>query len=317
MWWDTATGTGRRKDGAKQMRNTKILVFMGSAVFLSLTLSAVAAPVEIVGTLQNVDGVSLSGIITVIQETPHVTFTHHEVDKSGLFKIAIDSEGELVLHASARNHPPAEHVIAAGTTGVVTVNFVLALGQDVEVKVVDALGQAVPGAELRVRYHEPHKPIRRLSDEPGELTDGDGLLLLRDVGIQVPFFVDVLAPNYPPASSKLTKLEVGDVQMEDIVLGEPGTTVVAKLLDKAGDPVPDVSVTLLADPAGLPEESRGSWLHSRGFRQRAVTSDLGNVRFTGVPPGRVIVRVKTLTDSTEQRAVAVSDQELQVSLVLP
>ena len=138
------------------MRNTKIRVFMGSAVFLGLTVSAMAAPLEIKGTLQNVDGVPLSGIITVIQETPHVTFTHHEVDKSGLFEIAINSEGELVLHASAPYHPVDERVIAAGTTGVVTVNFVLPLGQDVQVKVVDALGQGVPGAELRIRYHEPH-----------------------------------------------------------------------------------------------------------------------------------------------------------------
>ena len=52
-------------------------------------------------------------------------------------------------------------------------------------------------------------------------------------------------------------------------------------------------------------------------QKRAVTSDLGNVRFIGVPPGRVIVRVKTPTDSTEQRAVAVSNQELRLSLVLP
>ena len=136
------------------------------------------------------------------------------------------------------------------------------------------------------------------------------------MGIQVPFVVDVLAPNYPPASSKRTKLAAGDTLMGDIVLGEPGAIVVVELLDKAGDLVPNVSVTLLADPAGLPEESRGSWLHSRAFRQRAVTSDLGNVRFIGVPPGRVIVRVKTPTDSTEQRAVAVSNQELRLSLVL-
>ena len=246
-----------------------------------------------------------------------MTFTSHDVDKSGLFEIVIDSERELVLHAAALNHPPAEQILPAGTTGVVTVNFMLPLGQNVQVKVVDALGQGVPGAALLVRYHELEKPVRRVSDDSGELTDGDGSLLLRDVGIQVPFIVDVLAPNYPPASSKLTKLAAGDTQMEDIVLGEPGATVVVELLDKTGDPAPDTWVTLLADPAGLTAESRGSWLHPRAFHQRAVTSPLGNARFTGVPPGRVIVRVKTPTDSTEQRAVAVSNQELRLSLVLP
>lgn len=295
----------------------KTLVFIGSAVFLNLTVAVAAAPVEIVGTLQNADGVSLSGVITVIQETPHLTFTHHEVGKDGLFEIAIDSEGELVLHASAPSHPVDEIVIPAGTTGSVTVNFTLPLGQDVQVKVVDAAGQGVPGAELRVRYHEPHKPMRRVSDDPEELTDSDGGLILRDVGIQVPFVVDVLAPNYPPVSSKLTKLDAENTQMEDIVLGEPGAGVVVELLDKAGNPVPDAWVTLLADPAGLPEKARGSWLHSRAFRQRAVTCALGKVRFAGVPPGRVIARVKTSIGSTKQRAVAVSNQKLRISLISP
>ena len=56
--------------------------------------------------------------------------------------------------------------------------------------------------------------------------------------------------------------------------------------------------------------------HGRRYYRRERTSFLGNARFTGVPPGRVIVRVKTPTDSTEQRGVAVSNQELQLSLVL-
>ena len=79
----------------------------------------------------------------------------------------------------------------------------------------------------------------------------------------------------------------------------------------------DAWVTLLAAPAWLPDAARGSWLHHRAFRQRAVASALGNGRFTGVPPGRIIVRVKTPTDSVEQREVAVSNQELRLSLTMP
>ena len=85
------------------------------------------------------------------------------------------------------------------------------------------------------------------------------------------------------------------------------------LVDKAGNPVSGASILLLADPAGLPAEARGSWLHHRAFRQRAVTSSLGNVRFTGVPPGRIIVRAKTAAAALEHRGTAVSDEELQVS----
>ena len=266
---------------------------------------------------QDVNGKSLSGTITVIQETPNLIFTHHQVDDTGALEFTANSTGQLLLHARAPQHPTAEHVIPAGTGGPVTVNFALPLGQNVKVRVVDSAGNGVPGAALRVRYDEPEKPTRRVAFETDDLTDGDGYLLLQNVGIQVPFVVDVLAPNYPPASSKLTKLNAGAAQMQDIALGQPGATVVVGLNDKAGNPVSGAGVMLLADPAGLPAESRGSWLHQRAFRQRAATSSLGNVRFTGVPPGHIIVRVKTASDTIEHRGTAVSNQELQVSLVLP
>ena len=221
-----------------------------------------------------------------------------------------------MLHAVAPHHPTAERVIPAGTSGPVTVGFALPLGQDVQVRVVDAEGRGVPGAALRVRYHEPGKPLRRVAFETEDLTDGNGRMMLRDVGIEVPFVVDVLAPHYPPISSERTRLAAGKTEMEDIVLGKPGATVVVGLVDKAGNPVSGAGVMLLADPAGLPAEARGSWLHHRAFRQRGVTSSLGNVRFSGVPPGRIIVRVKTADAALEHHGTAVSDQELQVSLVL-
>ncbi len=102
--------------------------------------------------------------------------------------------------------------------------------------------------------------------------------------------------------------------MEDIVLGEPGASVVVNLVDKDDSPFSGVAVTLLADPAGISAEAKGSWLHHKSFRQRAVTSSLGNVRFSGVPPGRIIVRAKTPAESLEQRAIAVTNQELRLTL---
>ena len=252
----------------------------------------------------------------MIQEVPHLSFTTHEVEEDGLFRFTSDYQGELVLHVAATGHPPAERVVPAGSTGVMTVNFTLPLGQDVQVRVIDAEDSAVEGAELRVRYHEPEKPARQVSFERTERTDGDGRILLRDVGIQVPFVVDVLAPHYLPASSRLTKLEDGETQMEDIVLGEPGGTVMVELLDDKQLPVPDTWVTLLADPAGLPTKDQDSWLHHRAFRQRMVTSPLGNVRFTGVPPGRILLRVKTGTRSAQKQAIALSKKEIRVSLEL-
>lgn len=61
-------------------------------------------------------------------------------------------------------------------------------------------------------------------------------------------------------------------------------------------------------------DERGSWLHHRAFRQERFTSSMGNVRFTGVPPGRIIARIKTADGTTEQRAVVSSGQELDITL---
>lgn len=292
-----------------------IVVFL---VLIVVLVNTVAASVEIVGTLQNVNGFALPGKVTVIQEEPHLRFTTYEVEEDGLFRFTSDSMGALVLHAVAMDHPPAEQVIAAGTTGIITVNFTLPLGQNVQVRVVDSEGKAVQGAELRVRYYEPEKFARQVSFEREERTDGNGQILLRDVGIGVPFVVDVLVPHHLPVSSALIMLAAGETQMEDIVLGEPGATVIVELRNELdGSPVPDTWITLLADPAGLPAEHHDSWLHHRAFRQRAVSSALGNAQFTGVPPGRVLVRVKTETDVIQEWADTVSDQEHRIVLRVP
>ncbi len=89
------------------------------------------------------------------------------------------------------------------------------------------------------------------------------------------------------------------------------------VLDKDGKPVRDAGVMLLADPAGLSSESKGSWLHHLAFRQWAVTSALGNARFAGVPAGRILVRVKTSDGTWQQQGVAASNEELRLTLKMP
>lgn len=284
------------------------------AVLLLLAAAASAAPVEIAGTLRDTNGDFLSGTIKVFQEGRQIRVTDHQVDATGNFRIASDAGGGIVVYAEAPGHPPAEKAIPAGTAGFFPLNFVLPLGQDVRGRVIDARGKSVPDASVQVRYHEPGKPIRRVSFNGDNRTDAGGRFLLRGVGIQVPFHVDVYAPDYVAASSKRTKLAAGAATMDDIVLGERGASVVVNLLDKSGAPVSGSDVMLLADPAGLSAEARGSWLHHKSFRQRAATSARGSVRFSGVPPGRIIVRAKTPAESVEQRAVAVSAQELRLTL---
>ena len=299
------------------MQNKKIHHLTRCAIgfyFFSLLCSAAASPVEIVGTLRNSNGTALSGQVSVFQEVPHLTVAHYQTDATGSFSIASNSQGDLVIHASARHHASVERVIASGTSGTVTLNIVLPVAQDIEGRVVDASGNGVPDAAVRVRYHEPDKPVRCVGFNRDERTDGDGRFLIRDVGIQVPFVVDVLASDYPPVSSKRTKLAAGETKVDAIVLAKRGAVVVVQVLDKADTAASDVRVILLADPAGVDADARGSWLHHRAFRQRGFTSSMGNVRFTGVPPGRIIARIKTADGTTEQRAVVSSGQELQVTL---
>lgn len=288
------------------------------AVFVSLAGATLAEPVEIVGTLRSANGVPLSGQISIFQEVPHLIATHHTVDKTGSFKIASDSRGGLVIHGAANGHASVETVIPSGATGVVSVDFALPPARDLQGRVVDSLGSGVPAAAVRVRYHEPGKPVRRVSfdDAEEQLTDGDGRFLLRDVGINVPFVVDVLAPDYVPTSSGQLRLAAGEVKEDEVViaLDKRGASVVVQVLDKEDRAIGDAGVTLLADPAGLGSENRGSWLHPRAFRQRGVTSPLGNVRFRGVPTGRIIVRVKTADSAAEQRAVVSEGQELRLTL---
>ena len=283
-------------------------------IFFSLIGTVAAAQVEIVGTLRNPDGTSLSGQISVFQEFPNLVANYYQVDKTGEFHITGNFQGEFVIHAAARHHASAEQVIPSGTAGAFAVNFVLAAGQAIEGRVVDGLGNGVPDAVVQVRYYEPDKPVRRLLFGQDERTDGDGGFLIPDVGIQVPFVIDVLAPDYPPASSKRVKLAAGTTKLDDIVLGDKGGTVVVNVADKADSAVSGMTVMLLADPAGLGADTRGSWLHHRAFRQRGVTSSLGNVRFAGVPPGRIIARIKTADGTAEQRIVVTSGQELRITL---
>ena len=66
-------------------------------------------------------------------------------------------------HPCDRKGPrSAETVVSSGISGTVTLNIVLPLAQDIEGRVVDSSGNAVPDAAVRVRYHEPGKPVRRV-----------------------------------------------------------------------------------------------------------------------------------------------------------
>lgn len=111
-------------------------------------------------------------------------------------------------------------------------------------------------------------------------------------------------------------MAAGEAKEDEVViaLDKRGASVVVQVLEKEERAVRHAAVTLLADPAGLGAEARGSWPCPQAFRKHGVTSRLGNVRFRGVPPGRIIVRVKTVDSATEERAVMSEGQELRLTL---
>ena len=290
-------------------------------ICLAFMMPAIEArTVEIMGALQEVGGKPISGIITLFHAPPNPVSESYEVE--GDFHIATDAEGELLVHVMAEDHPSEDHpseerIVAATVTGRVTMNFSLPPGQDVRGRVVDLGGNGVPGATVRVHYDEPGKPTRRVTFAPDSRTDGNGEFQIRAVGVQVPFYIDVLAPGHAPTQSKRLKLAAGDTKLEDIVLTEPEAVVVVTVIDKTGAAVRGAAVTLFADPANYPQTARGSWLLPRGFHQRAVTSPLGNARFAGVHPGRVLVRVKTDESKSETIATVVGGAEFPLTLILP
>ena len=151
---DTVTWIG--KDGRNDMKN-KILFACGTTLLL-ISASLVASDVLIVGTLQSSDGSDLAGTIAVITGAPDITVSNHQVE--GGFEIEADSTRGLIVHARSNGRPTDEASIPAGSSGTVALDFTLPEGRSVKGRVVNSTGNGVQGAAIRVRYHEPEKPLR-------------------------------------------------------------------------------------------------------------------------------------------------------------
>ena len=172
------------------------------------------------------------------------------------------------------------------------------------------------GATVHIRYHEPGRPPRLVRYEDGISTDGDGVFRADVVGVDIPFYLDVHAPYYLAVTSDLIELPVGRTSVPDIVLDDPVGTVVVSIVDGNGVAVQDATVILLADVSELPERSYDSWLHHDSYQHEGVSSVLGNVRFTGVPPGTFEVEVSLADRTAVEEATAVADQETRITVEL-
>lgn len=286
------------------------------AVLLCAASGAAGQTVDLVGSVRNASGDPLSGNIDIIEEGPELAVTSHVVGDDGEFQISVATRYGIVAHASAAGHPPDERYLPPGTQGVVPVDFVLPLGQDLTGRIVDQQGFGVPEAIVHVRYHEPSRVLRRAAFHEFEPTDGDGYYLLRDVGIDVPFFVDVHAPGFVPVSSKRFKRPEGDTELEDIVLGPHGATVLVQVLDLGSIPVSGAEVVVLADPAGYEAGEHESLLHGRAYAQQQQSSTFGNVRFAGVPPGRIRIHAWTPSGESKREERVGEGESLRVTMTI-
>lgn len=282
-------------------------------VCLAFIMPAIEArTVEIVGVLQDAGGQRLSGIISVFHAPPNSIPESHEIERD--FRISIEAEGGIGTSCRCRGPSFRRTHRARSGYGSRHDEFQFATRAGCWCPPGDLRRNGVAGATVRVHHHEPGKPTPRVTFEPDSHTDGNGEFLVHDVGIDVPFNIDVLAPGHAPTQSGRQKLAAGESELADIVLTKPEALVLVRLRDKIGDPIRGASVTLLVDPANYPQTARGSWPFPRGFRQRAKTSSLGNARFSGVHPGRVRVTVET--DDGKAEAITTVVQGVESSLTL-
>ena len=88
-------------------------------------------------------------------------------------------------------------------------------------------------------------------------------------------------------------------QIESVVIGSIGATVVVHVTDEGGASVNDVGVALVANPSGYKTDEYGSLLHGNAYTQTKQSSSFGNARFNGVPPGEI--RIHAWTRNREGR----------------
>lgn len=263
--------------------------FYLASVGLCSSMAITGQSVDISGIIRNASRDPLHGIVAIFEEGPDLVVTSYAVDDEGEFRVFARTQHGALVRVSAEGHPPDERYLPPGTSGRMQVEFNLPDAQDLSGRVIDLNGRGVGNVAVHVRYHEPDRPPRRAAFHDFHRTDGDGYFKLSDVGINIPFFVDVHVSGYRPVSSERMVREEGHTDVGEIVLEEEGATVVVRLHDRDGAPIRGAQVILLADPAGYRSYERGSLLHSRAFNQRAITSAFGNARFSGVPVGRIRV----------------------------
>ncbi len=291
----------------------------GSIAAMGICASMIVAgqSVEIAGSLRSTDGEALGGTVEIIEEGLELTVTAYIVDRGEDFRISAQTKDGILVCVTTHGRPPFERFLPPGTSGNLRLDVEFPEAQRLSGRVSDGAGNGISGATVHVRYHEPDQPLRRAAFHVFHRTDRDGTFQLNDVGVGVPFFVDIHIAGYRPKSFGPLIREIGHTDVGNLVLDEDGGTVVVHLHDRNGSTVQGARVVLLADPAGYRSHERGSLLHGRGFHQRAETSPSGTARFGGVPPGRIRIHAVTPHGETRFQGVVAATQTVEIQLAVP
>ncbi len=298
---------------SEPIRATAALVV--GVLFTSMVVAGQS--VEISGSLRSTDGEPLGGTVDIFEEGADLVVTAYSVERGEEFRISAQTQHGILVHFAAEGRPPDERFLPPGTSGRLRLDVELPEAQQLSGRVLDRDGRGIGDAAVHVRYHEPGRPLRRAAFHVVHRTDSDGYFRLRDVGVGIPFFVDIHGAGHLPKSFGPMAREKGHTDVGNLVLEERGGTVVVQVHDRNGLPVSGARVVLLADPAGYRQHERGSLLHGRAFHQRTETSRAGIARFGGVPAGRIRIHSVTPDGEARDQRVVVENQTLEIQLVVP
>lgn len=136
------------------------------------------------------------------------------------------------------------------------------------------------------------------------------------VGAGVPFYFDVYAPGCLAKTSREFNLSAGQNRVGAIILDDPVRSAYISVMDKSGALVANAEVSMLAGKSSLSDKSLDSWLHYDSYYQISRTSSGGTVRFSGIPPGTILVTVKSADSSAEAESTVKAGEEASITVNL-
>ena len=208
-----------------------------------------------------------------------------------------DSDGMYVLEGAGRRARLAAQAPGYARTTVETedrvVDFALLRGSSVQGRVVDADGDAVPGAFVAAQGGELDADLSIASAR----TDAEGRFHLKDLHPDLQHFVEVRAARHGRTIVGVHTRTDGP-ELDDIVLG-PSVALDGKVLRQDGTPGARLPVRVMMH-VRVPTQAGSS--ASRSLMERVMTDDLGRFVIVDLCPGRFIVQCEPPSSPMVERS---------------